>query len=215
MSRLQIQMLLLMHILMEITAHGTHSAVINANPEYPYLTLKIGVTGGTLVNPTVQLKTLSGSADINYTLPFSKMTNNIKSVDETNKIIYFNDITNSSPSTHNYYKFGMQISTIIGDSVDISKLNEDSVILFTATYKDLAGNTYNISKEIYINVGWTADLTMGLDQRVTKYIANDDKTINIQTTIFSKINSANLINILPVKQSKIVVISETTLVGRS
>ena len=198
-------MLLLMHILMEITAHGTHSAVINANPEYPYLTLKIGVTGGTLVNPTVQLKTLSGSAAINYTLPFSKMTNNIKSVDETNKIIYFNDITNSSPSTHNYYKFGMQISTIIGDSVDISKLNEDSVILFTATYKDLAGNTYNISKEIYINVGWTADLTMGLDQRVTKYIANDDKTINIQTTIFSKINSANLINILPVKQSKIVV----------
>ena len=113
-------MLLLMHILMEITAHGTHSAVINANPEYPYLTLKIGVTGGTLVNPTVQLKTLSGSADINYTLPFSKMTNNIKSVDETNKIIYFNDITNSSASTQIYYLFGMQISTIIVDCVDIS-----------------------------------------------------------------------------------------------
>ena len=89
------------------------------------------------------------------------MTNNIKSVDETNKIIYFNDITNSSPSTHNYYKFGMQISTIIGDSVDISKLNEDSVILFTATYKDLAGNT--LVKGVSGHIFTVAEVSCGID----------------------------------------------------
>lgn len=160
------------------------------------------------MNPSIKLQTLDGSSDTNYTLPFDRMTEGTKSVDATNKTIYFDDFVNLDTTTHYYYKYAGQMSTEFGDTIDITKLNETSCVLFTATYKDTSGNISNISKEIYVNVGWTANLTMGIDQRVTKYVSSNSsagKFVTLETTVVSKLNSSGKRNILPVKQSKLVI----------
>ena len=61
-----------------------HSIVADVNPEYPYLYVDIGLTEGTLINPTLQFLDLSNTTDINYDLPFSNMTENVQSVDSSN-----------------------------------------------------------------------------------------------------------------------------------
>lgn len=135
--------------------NATHSIVADVNPEYPWLHINIGVTDGTLINPTIQVLALDGTTNANYTLPFSNIRNNVQLVDPTNNKVVFSNIS-STASSQSIFKYDLQISTELGGSIDVSKLNEDSKILFTAVYTDSAGNTTNISKEIYLNVGWTA-----------------------------------------------------------
>ena len=184
----------------------THSIITDVNPEYPYLYLNIGVTNGTLINPTVQFLDLSDNPDINYTLPYSNVQN-VQSIDEMNQKIVFNNIENLN-SSHLISKRGLQISTQIGESFEISDLNKDSKVLFTAVYQDSNGNTSNISKEIYLNVGWTGNFSMDLAQRVTQYFANNDgsgSSVTLETTVNAKINSAGKHNLLPVKQTTLVI----------
>ena len=83
------------------------SIVADVNPDYPYLYLNIGVTNGTLINPTVQFLDLSNTPNINYTLPYSNIQN-VQSIDETNQKIVFNNIENLT-STHHISRRGLQI----------------------------------------------------------------------------------------------------------
>ena len=183
-----------------------HSIVADVNPEYPYLYLNIGVTNGTLINPTVQFLDLSNTPNINYTLPFSNIQN-VQSIDETNQKIVFNNIENLT-STHQISRRGLQISTKIGESVTVANLNKDSKVLFTAVYQDAEGNTTNISKEIYSTVCWTGSFIMDLAQRVTKYVSNNDgggSSVTLETSVYAKIDNAGKHNLLPVKQTNIVI----------
>lgn len=187
--------------------NATHSIVADVNPEYPWLHINIGVTDGTLINPTIQVLALDGTTNANYTLPFSNIRNNVQLVDPTNNKVVFSNIS-STASSQSIFKYDLQISTELGGSIDVSKLNEDSKILFTAVYTDSAGNTTNISKEIYLNVGWTANLTMNLNQEVLRYVSHnesDGKYVLLQTTVTSKLDSDGKTNILPVKKSTIVI----------
>ena len=187
--------------------NATHSIVADVNPEYPWLHINIGVTDGTLINPTIQVLALDGTTNANYELPFSNIRNNVQLVDPTNNKVVFSNIS-STASSQSIFKYDLQISTELGGSIDVSKLNEDSKILFTAVYTDSAGNTTNISKEIYLNVGWTANLTMNLNQEVLRYVSHnesDGKYVLLQTTVTSKLNSDGKTNILPVKKSTIVI----------
>ena len=152
-----------------------------------------------LINPTVQFLDLSNTSDINYELPFSSMSENIQSVDAINKQIVFSDIENLSASQHRINRRKMQVYAKFPENLEISKLNETSKVIFTAIYQDSSGNTANISKEIYLNIGWTANLAMDLAQRVTKYVSNNDgsgKSITLETTISAKIVSNGKNNIL-------------------
>ena len=187
--------------------NATHSIVADVNPEYPWLHINIGVTDGTLINPTIQVLALDGTTNANYALPFSNIRNNVQLVDPTNNKVVFSNIS-STASSQSIFKYDLQISTELGGSIDVSKLNEDSKILFTAVYTDSAGNTTNISKEIYLNVGWTANLTMNLNQEVLRYVSHnesDGKYVLLQTTVTSKLDSDGKTNILPVKKSTIVI----------
>ena len=187
--------------------NATHSIVADVNPEYPWLHINIGVTDGTLINPTIQVLALDGTTNANYELPFSNIRNNVQLVDPTNNKVVFSNIS-STASSQSIFKYDLQISTELGGSIDVSKLNEDSKILFTAVYTDSAGNTTNISKEIYLNVGWTANLTMNLNQEVLRYVSHnesDGKYVLLQTTVTSKLDSDGKTNILPVKKSTIVI----------
>ncbi len=187
--------------------NATHSIVADVNPEYPWLHINIGVTDGTLINPTIQVLALDGTTNANYALPFSNIRNNVQLVDPANNKVVFSNIS-STASSQSIFKYDLQISTELGGSIDVSKLNEDSKILFTAVYTDSAGNTTNISKEIYLNVGWTANLTMNLNQEVLRYVSHnesDGKYVLLQTTVTSKLDSDGKTNILPVKKSTIVI----------
>ncbi len=182
-----------------------HSIVADVNPEYKYLHIVMGLAQNcTLINPKVQFYDSANGSNINFNLGagFGKMTGQyIKSTNETYKYIQFEDLTQGLN-----YRFDM--STIIGKEVNLSKLNETSKAVFTATLRDPNGNTTAVSKEIYFNVGWTANLSMSMSQTVEKFahtkVGTEDNLV-VETELIAKINSSGKYNILPVKQTQIVI----------
>lgn len=178
-----------------------HSIVSDINPEYKYLRLKMGLAGGcTLINPQVQFYDSANTSNINFDLGFGNITSSyIKSSNNTNKTITFNNLTTG-------LDFGCQMSVNFGNTVKISKLNETSKVVFTATCRDASGNTAPVYKEIYFNVGWTANLTMDVFQKVREFyhVTSTDEMV-VKTEITTKINFAGKHNILPVKQTQLIV----------
>ena len=182
-----------------------HSIVTDINPEYKYLHIKIGLAQGcTLINPKVQFYDSSNGSDINFDLGkgFGNMTGQyIKSTNATNKTIQFEDLSQGLD-----YSFGMSVN--LGTNVNISKLNDTTKAVFSATLRDSNGNTYSVSKDIYFNVGWTANLSMNIAQTVENFyhtkVGSEDNLV-IETELIAKIDTSGKYNILPVKQTQLVI----------
>lgn len=182
-----------------------HSIVTDINPEYKYLHIKIGLAQGcTLINPRVQFYDSSNGADINFNLGkgFGNMTGQyIKTTDANNKTIQFENLSQGLD-----YSFGMNVN--LGNNVNIAKLNDTTKVVFNATLSDSSGNTYNISKDIYFNVGWTANLSMNISQTVENFyhtkVGSEDNLV-IETEVIAKLDTSGKYNILPVKQTQLVI----------
>lgn len=184
-----------------------HSKVGTINTQDTTLLLKFGVTaGGTkIINPTVQFLTETGTTAINFNLGsgFGNITNNseenyIKSSNNATKTVYFNDLDSMTLG----YGFGMT-----PDFTNCSKTNQTFIVRYTATIQEPSGNQVAVSKDIYVNIGWTANNpTLDLDQTVSKYRRNhSSKTLTVETTIVDKANTGAMGYILPVKQTQLVV----------
>jgi len=182
-----------------------HSIVADINPEYKSMHIIMGLAENcTLINPKVQFYDSSNGANINFNLGsgFGKMTGQyIKDTNDTYKYIQFENLTQGLN-----YRFDM--STVIGNEIALSKLNETSRAVFTATLRDPDGNTTPISKEIYFNIGWTADLSMSMSQTIEKFahtkVGTEDNLV-VETELIAKINTSGKYNVLPVKQTELVV----------
>ena len=178
----------------------THSAVANVNPEYTPMYIVIGLVNGcTLTNAQIEFYDSSNGKNLNWDLGFGTVTSEcVASSNDTTKTVYLNTLTNG-------LNFRCTVSPEIPEQVAISKLNETSRAVFTATCIDSSGSTSSVYKEIYFNIGWTGDFTMELSQFVETHTRNSDNTVTIETVVRNMINYTGKRNILPVKQTQIVI----------
>lgn len=184
----------------------THSAVLDVDTQEPKLWLKLLTTAGgcTIYNPTFQFLTESGGYNINFDVGFGNIslkdstTNEefVKSSSDTDKTVHIKDLNgglNAPLRLHPDFKNSVQT-------------NQTCIVRFTATFQDPSGNVIPVSKDIYINVGWTANHEMELVQRVSKYKRSSaTETLVIETDIHNQIKHGKTGYTLPVKQTQIVV----------
>ena len=177
-----------------------HSAVLDVDDREKILRADmIFTTGGcTLYNPTIQFLTETGSNKINFTAGFGSIDSYIKSSNASTKTVVFNDMHDSKG-----LRYGFRISP---DFENNPTTNQTCIIRFTATLVDSSGNNTYISKDIYVNIGWTANHSMELSQSVDVYRRNEaSETLTIETNIQNQIKAGTSGYTLPVKQTQIVV----------
>ncbi len=183
----------------------SHSAVLDVDAQEPKLWLKLSTTAGgcKLYNPTFQFLTETGSYGINFDIGFGTVS--LK--DNSNK-----EFVKSSSKTNNTLNIidldgGLNAPLRLRpDFKNCAKTNQTCIIRFTGTVQDPSGNSTRVSKDIYVNVGWTANHGMELQQRASTYKRNDaSKTLTIETTIQNQIKYGDSKYTLPVKQTQIVV----------
>ena len=177
-----------------------HSLVADVNPEYPRIYLNIGLLSGcTLSNAQIQFYDSSNGTDLNWSIGFGTISNEyIASSNDTTKTVNFNTLTSG-------LSLACNIFPDFPNEINPAKLNETSKAVFTATCTDSSGRISTVYKEINFNVGWTANLTMDLDQFVQTHTKNKNETITVETVVKNMINFTGKTNLLPVKQTKIVV----------
>lgn len=178
----------------------SHSTVANVNPEYTPIYINIGlISGCTLSNAKVQFYDSSNGTDLNWDVGFGSVTSEvIASSNDTTKTINFNTLSNG-------VNLRLSLYPEIPEQVAVSKLNETSKVVFTATCIDSSGVASSVYKEIYFNIGWTGTFTMDLAQYIKTYTRNNDQTVTIETTVTNKLNTAGKNSTLPVKQTNLVV----------
>ena len=178
----------------------SHSTVANVNPEYTPIYIDIGlISGCTLSNAKVQFYDSSNGTDLNWDVGFGSVTSEvIASSNDTTKTINFNTLSNG-------VNLRLSLYPEIPEQVAVSKLNETSKVVFTATCIDSSGAASSVYKEIYFNIGWTGDFTMNLSQHIEKHRRNSDNTVTVQTVLRNMIDYTGKQNILPVKQTQLVV----------
>jgi len=178
-----------------------HSGVIDVDDRGKYLRTDIGVAQNcVLYNPTVQVLTEAGSTKISIKLGngFGNITNeHIKSSNASTNTVVFNDLNGAG------LRFKFQLTP---DFEKCAETNQTYLIRFTGDLVDASGNNVRVTKDIYVNIGWTASHSMELSQSVDIYRRNHGtETLTIETNIQNQIKTGTSGHTLPVKQTEIVV----------
>lgn len=181
----------------------THSAIIDVDVREPKFWLRLVTTAGgcTIYDPTFQFLTETDGTDINFDIGFDKISlvdsstgeEFVKSSSKANKTLCLKDLNG-----------GINISlNLLPDFESSTKTNQTCKVRFTGRLQDPSGNETRVSKDIYINVGWTQNTTMELEQRVSKYRRNhNDNTLTIETTLVNQVKRITTGYTLPVKQTE-------------
>ena len=179
----------------------SHSDVLDVDDREKKLRadMKFTTGGCTLYNPTIQFLTETGSNKINFTVGFGSIVSSyVKTSNASTKTVVFNDMYDSRGLR---FEFG-----IAPDFENNPTTNQTCIIRFTATLVDSSGNNTYISKDIYVNIGWTANHSMELSQSVDIYRRNEAlETLTIETNIQNQIKAGSTGYTLPVKQTQIIV----------
>lgn len=110
----------------------------------------------------------------------------------------------------NYIDYGtdaiiqMPISLPLENLMEISKLKQNSLITLRGIYVDRNGKEVEISKTIKLNLGWTLETELEVEQSVEKYISytdNEKTGMLLQIAVKAKQNRDDFV--LPVKSSEI------------
>ena len=188
----------------------THSSTLDVDVQEPKFWLYLATTAGgcTIYNPTFQFLTETGGTNINFDIGFDglSLTDSttgeefVKSSSKTNKTVVLKDLNG-----------GISISLRARPDFESStQTNQTCIVRFSGTLQDPSGNTTAVSKDIYVNVGWTQNTTMELEQRVSKYKRNhNDSTLTIETTLVNQVKRGTTGYTLPVKQTELVVDAPT------
>lgn len=178
----------------------THSAVMYIdNPATLNLYLKVE-QDGYLKNATIEFKGEGNQKSTNFDITGQLSgTKILQSVTYKEKRIVLRQINKNTEAT-----LIVPLGLEIGETFDITKVNQNNIVILKGTYVDGNGNEQEVECEKIINLGWIGEYTNSVTSKVEKYVpfaTADKKGIVIQTTVESYINEEK---VLPIKEENIV-----------
>ena len=178
----------------------THSAIMDINnPATLNLYLKVE-QDGYLKNATIEFKGEENGTSTNFDITGQLSGPRIlQSVTYKEKKIVLRQINKNTEAT-----LIVPLGIEIGEKFDLTKLNQNSIVILKGTYVDSNGNEKEVNTEKTINLGWIGEYTNNLESKVEKYVpfsAGDKKGIVIQTTVTTYSKESKT---LPIKEENIV-----------
>ncbi len=180
--------------------NNTHSVIFDAtnnNKINLYISVK---NAGYLKEAYIDFRNENNQTDTNY---------EISSNDEDTTLIQ-NVNTNLKTISLNYIESGTEaileipISIELSELMDVSKLKQNSKVTLRGIYVNEKGKEIEISKTIKLNIGWTIDTELNLEQSITKYIpyeTSEESGVILQLSVKANQNRDDVV--LPVKSSQI------------
>lgn len=179
----------------------THSVVFDVQKDSAKINLNISVKeAGYLKEAYVDFRDESNGTNTNYEI----------SSDSENATLIQSINTNMKTITLNYVESGtdavieLPIKLNLTELMEIKKLSQNTSVTLRGIYVDRNGNEVQINKTIKLNLGWTLDTQLNLQQIITKYVpyTNNEKTgLILQILVKAGQNNDSLV--LPVESTEI------------
>lgn len=179
--------------------HNTHSVTFDVNGTDSIIKLYIAVkNAGYLKEGYIEFKDEDKQKNTNFEIA-NDITNTslIQSINTNTKTLSLNYIDAGTDAV-----FEIPLKLDMSDVMDISKLHKGNYVVLRGIYVDESGKETQIEKEIKINLNWTADAQISLEQELTKYVPynyNGDSKILVQVKAKLQQNNGRL----PVKESNL------------
>lgn len=162
-----------------------------------HLTVK---NAGYLKEAYIDFRDEQNGRDTNYEISTdSSDTTLIQSVNKTLKTVSLNYIDYGTDAI-----IQMPINLPLENLLDINKLKQNTLVTLRGIYVDKNGKEINIVKTIKLNLGWTIETELELEQSVVKYVPyvnGEEKGLILQVAVKTKQNRDDFV--LPVNKSQI------------
>ena len=173
----------------------THEFVANMSQSNSIYTKIIVKEAGYLKNAKITFQNVNeGEANFNIGKP-SEENNSIQKIEN-------NEVTYNQIAKDNEVVIALPIQFRQEEKINIENWNMQNKAILTGIYVDGNGNENQIEKEIFFQLGWTAQKEVNLTQNVTKYVPyhiNEESGVILQTSVEANIKD----NALPVQETKI------------
>ncbi len=181
--------------------NNVHSVIFDAVNSNPIINLHVNVkNAGYLKEAYIDFRDEENTTNTNYEITEdASSTTLVQNVNTTLKTMSLNYIDHGTDAV-----IQMPIKLQLTDLIDVNKLKQNSLITLRGIYVDNDGKETEISKTIKLNIGWTLDSELNLEQTITKYVpyTNGDKSgLILQVMLKVKQNRNDLA--LPVKSTEI------------
>lgn len=162
-----------------------------------HLTVK---DSGYLKEAYIDFRDEQNGTNTNYEISTdSSDTTLIQSVNKTLKTISLNYIDNGTDAI-----IQMPVNLPLENLMEINKLKQNTLVTLRGIYVDKNGKEIDISKTIKLNLGWTVETELELEQSVVKYVPytnGEEKGLILQVAVNAKQNRNDFV--LPVNKSQI------------
>lgn len=163
-----------------------HSVIFDATNNTAKMNLYIAVKNmGYLKEAYIDFRDELNGINTNYEI----------SSDAENTTLIQSVNSNLNTASLNYIEAGTEavievpIKLKLTDLTELSKLQKNSLVTLRGIYVDGNGNEIEISKTIKLNIGWTLETDIQLEQQVTKYVPysiNNQKGLILQLELSLK-----------------------------